>query len=46
MNTDCVISNTDNTSDEEVLSKSYLEKVIQDFKTLIANVKDFQNKNR
>ena len=31
-----VISNTE----------SYLEKVIQDFKTLIANVKDFQNKNR
>ena len=44
-NTDCVISNTDNTS-EEVLSESYLEKVIQEFKTLIANVEDFQNKNR
>ena len=44
--TDHFISNTDNTSDEEVLSESYLEYVIQEFKTLIANVKDFQNKNR
>ena len=42
-NTDRVISNTDNTS-EEVLSESYLENVIQEFKTLIANVEDFQNK--
>ena len=45
-NADRVISNTDNTSDQEVLSESYLENVIQEFKTLIANVKDFQNKNR
>ena len=46
-NTDRVISNTDNTYDEEVLSESYLENVIQEFKkTLIANVEDFQNKNR
>ena len=45
-NTDRVISNTDNTSDKDVLSESYLEKVIQEFKTLIANVEDFQNKNR
>ena len=44
-NTDRVISNTDNTS-EEVLSESHLENVIQEFKTLIANVEDFQNKNR
>ena len=44
-NTDRVISNTNNAS-EEVLSKSYLENVIQEFKTLIANVEDFQNKNR
>ena len=44
-NTDLVISNTDNTS-EEVLSESYLENGIQEFKTLIANVEDFQNKNR
>ena len=26
--------------------ESYLENVIQEFKTLIANVEDFQNKNR
>ena len=45
-NTDPVISNTDTTSDKDVLSESYLEKVIQEFKTLIANVEDFQNKNR
>ena len=45
-NTDRVISNTDNTSDKEVLSENYLENVIQEFKTLIANVEDFQNKNR
>ena len=45
-NTDCVISNTDNTSDEEVLSESYLENVIQEFKTVVTNVEDFQNKNR
>ena len=45
-NTDRVITNTDNTSDKEVLSESYLENVIQEFKTLIANVEDFQNKNR
>ena len=44
-NTDRVISNTDNTSDKEVLSENYLENVIQEFKTLIANVEDFQNKN-
>ena len=44
-NTDHVISNTDITS-EEVLSESFLENVIQEFKTLIANVEDFQNKNR
>ena len=44
--TDRVISNTDNTSDEGVLSESYLENVMQEFKTLIANVEDFQNKNR
>ena len=37
-NTDRVISNTDNTY-EEVLSESYLENAIQEFKTLIANVK-------
>ena len=45
-NTNRVITNTDNTSDKEVLSESYLENVIQELKTLIANVKDFQNKNR
>ena len=45
-NTVRVISNTDNTSDEEVLSESYLENVIQEFKTLIANVTDIQHKNR
>ena len=45
-NADRVISNTDNISDKEVLSESYLENVIQEFKTLIANVADFQNKNR
>ena len=45
-NTDRIISNTDNTSDEEVLRESYLENAIQEFKTLIANVEDFQNKNR
>ena len=44
--THCVISNTDNTSDEEVLSENYLENVMQEFKTLTANVEDFQNKNR
>ena len=44
-NTNHVISNTDNTS-EEVLSESYLKNVILEFKTLIVNVKDFQNKNR
>ena len=44
--TDRVISNTDNTSDEKVLSESYLENVIQEFKRLIANVEDFQYKNR
>ena len=44
--TDRVISNTDNTSDEEVLNENYLENFIQEFKTLIANVEDFQNKNR
>ena len=43
-NIDRVISNTDNTSDEEALSESYLENVIQEFKTLIANVEDFKNK--
>ena len=31
---------------EEVLKESYLENVIQEPKTLIANVKDFQNKNQ
>ena len=41
-----VISNTDNTSDKKILSESYLENVTQEFKTLIANVEDFQNKNR
>ena len=30
-NTDRVISNTDNTSDKEILSESYLENVIQEF---------------
>ena len=45
-NTDRVILNTDNTSDEEILSESYLENIIQEFKTLIINVEDFQNKNR
>ena len=45
-NTDRVISNTDNTFDEEVLGESYPGNVIQEFKTLIANVEDFQNKNR
>ena len=45
-NTYRVITNTDNTSDKEVLSESYLENVIQELKTLIANVEDFQNKNR
>ena len=43
-NTDRNISNTDNIS-EENLSESYLENVIQQSKTLITNVKDFQNKN-
>ena len=43
-NTDRAISNTDNSS-EEVLSKSSLENVIQELKTLITNVKDFQNKD-
>ena len=37
--------NTDNTS-EEVLTKSYLENVIQEFETLTAYVKNFENKNR
>ena len=45
-NIDRVISNTDNNTSEEVLSKSSLENVIQEFKTLLANVTDFQNKNR
>ena len=45
-NTDHVFSNTDNTSNKEVLSESYLENVIQEFETLIANVEDFENKNR
>ena len=45
-NTDHVISNTDNTSDEEVLSESYLENVIQEFKTLKTNVEDFQKKQQ
>ena len=45
-NTDRVISNTDNTSDEEVLSVSYLENVTQEFKKLIANVEYFLNQNR
>ena len=40
-NTDRVISNTDNTFDKEVLVESYLGNVIQEFKTLIANVEDF-----
>ena len=43
-NTDRVISNTDSTSDEEVLSESYQENVMQEFKTLITNVEDFQIK--
>ena len=38
-------SNTDNTS-EEGINESYLENFIQEFKTLIANAKNFQNKNR
>ena len=38
-------SNTDNTS-EEVVNESYLENFIQEFKTLIASAKNFQNKNR
>ena len=42
-NTDRAISNTDNSS-EEVLSKSSLENVIQDLKTLITNVKIFKIK--
>ena len=45
-NANRVISNTYNTCDEEVLSESYLENVKQEFKTLIANVENFQNKNR
>ena len=40
-NIDRVISSTDNTSDEKVLSESYLENVIQEFKTLLTNVEDF-----
>ena len=40
--TDLVISNPDNIS-EELLSESYLENVIQEFKILAANVKDFQS---
>ena len=40
-NTDHVISNTDNTSDEKVLSESYQENVIQRFKPLLTNVEDF-----
>ena len=43
-NTDGVISNTDNTSDEEVLSESYLKNVMREFETFIANIEDFQNK--
>ena len=42
-NSDRVISNTDNTSDEELLSESYPENVMQEFKTL---AEDFQNKTR
>ena len=38
-------SNTDNTS-EEVVNESYLENFTQEFKTLIASAKNFQNKNR
>ena len=45
-NIDRVISNTDSNTSEEVLNTSSLEKVIQEFKTLLANVTDFQNKNR
>ena len=45
-NANRVISNTYNTCDEEVLSESYLENFKQEFKTLIANVENFQNKNR
>ena len=45
-NTDRIISNTDNTSDEEVLRESYLKNLMQEFKTLIANVRDFQKENR
>ena len=45
-NTDCVISNTDNASDNKVLSESYLENVIQELKILTANVEDLQNKNQ
>ena len=43
-NTDGVISNTDNTSDEEVLSESYLKNVMREFELFIANIEDFQNK--
>ena len=35
--------NTDNTS-EEVLTKSYLENVIQEFETSIAYAENFENK--
>ena len=42
-NTHRVISNIDNTSDKEVLSESYLENVIQEFKTLLSKI--FQKKN-
>ena len=45
-NTDRIISNTDNASDEEALRESYLKNLIQEFKTLIANVGDFQKENR
>ena len=42
-NTDRVISNTENTS-EEVLSESSLENVIPEFKRFSANVKDSESK--
>ena len=43
-NTDGVISSTDNTSDGEVLSESYLKNVMREFELFIANIEDFQNK--
>ena len=43
-NTDRVISDTDNTSDQEVLSTSYMGNFIQEFKTLMTKSKIFKIK--